>query len=162
MELIGALERFDPSRGVKFSTFMARPVWGAMQDYLRSLDFVPRYVRKRHKAGEMLALRRRLLRAPGRVADAAGLLLQEEPFDLAWLTFCAAHVAGHQLFDLSQIDGVDADAELVLRGALDEVYEAVDAAIGRVVRALPAETDLMVISPVGISARLRTTRVPRR
>lgn len=82
----------------------------------------------RHRAGEMLALRRRLLRAPGRVADAAGVLLAQEPFDLAWLTFCAAHVAGHQLFDLSQIDGVDADAAPVLGGTLDEVYEAVDAA----------------------------------
>ena len=104
----------------------------------------------RHKAGEMLALRRRLLRAPGRVADAAGLLLGQERFDLAWLTFCAAHVAGHQFFDLSQIDGVDADVEPVLSGTLDEVVEAVDAAIGRVVRSLPAGNDLMVISPVGM------------
>ena len=32
------------------------------------------------------------------------LLLGEQPFDLAWLTFCAAHVAGHQFWDLSQLD----------------------------------------------------------
>ena len=30
--------------------------------------------------------------------------LGEQPFDLAWLTFCAAHVAGHQFWDLSQLD----------------------------------------------------------
>ena len=28
----------------------------------------------------------------------------ERPFDLAWLTFCAAHVAGHQFWDLSLLD----------------------------------------------------------
>ncbi len=106
----------------------------------------------RHTAGEMLGLRRRLLGAPGRVADAATLLLPEQPFDLAWLTFCAAHVAGHQFWDLSQIDaaGLDADAERVLGSTLDDVYVAVDAAIGRVVAALPPGTDVMVISPVGM------------
>lgn len=105
-----------------------------------------------HRAGEMLGLRRRLLGAPGRVADAATLLLPEQPFDLAWLTFCAAHVAGHQFWDLSQIDaaGLDHDAERVLRSTLDDVYVAVDAALGRVVAALPAGTDVMVISPVGM------------
>jgi len=110
----------------------------------------------RHKAGEMLALRHRLLGAPGRVADAATLLLDQEPYDLAWLTFCAAHVAGHQFFDLSQIDGLDADVAPVLGQTLDQVYEAVDAALGRIVRALPADADLMVISPVGME--LNTSR----
>lgn len=105
-----------------------------------------------HTAREMLALRRRLLGAPGRVADAATLFLQEEPFDLAWLTFCAAHIAGHQFWDLSQVEpaGLDASSERVLAGALDEVYEAVDAAIARVLAALPPDADLIVLSPVGM------------
>jgi predicted AlkP superfamily phosphohydrolase/phosphomutase len=106
----------------------------------------------RHTADEMLGLRRRLLAAPGRVADAATLLLAEQPFDLAWLTFCAAHVAGHQFWDLSQFDpaGLDPAAERVLASTLDDVYRAVDAALGRIVAALPADADLMVVSPVGM------------
>ncbi|MBN2623301.1 MAG: alkaline phosphatase family protein [Acidimicrobiales bacterium] len=106
----------------------------------------------RHTVSEMLALRRRLLGAPGRVVDAAALYLAEQPFDLAWLTFCAAHVAGHQFWDLSQIDpdGLDAGAEHVLGGTLEQVYEAVDTALARVVAALPAGADVMVISPVGM------------
>jgi len=106
----------------------------------------------RHSVGEMLGLRRRLLAAPGRVADAAELLLAEQRFDLAWLTFCAAHVAGHQFWDLSQLDpaGLDPSAERVLGAALEDVYVAVDAAIGRVLAALPPGGDLMVISPVGM------------
>jgi predicted AlkP superfamily phosphohydrolase/phosphomutase len=106
----------------------------------------------RHTADEMLGLRRRLLAAPGRVADAATLLLGEQAFDLAWLTFCAAHVAGHQFWDLSQLDpaGLDAGAERVLGSTLDDVYRAVDTAIGRILAALPPDADLMVVSPVGM------------
>ena len=105
-----------------------------------------------HTVGEMLALRRRLLGAPARVADAATLMLGQEPFDLAWLTFCAAHVAGHQFWDLSQLDAAELDdaARRVLGTALEDVYAAVDLAIGRIVAALPEGADLMVISPVGM------------
>jgi predicted AlkP superfamily phosphohydrolase/phosphomutase len=106
----------------------------------------------RHTVGEMLGLRRRLLGAPGRVVDATRLYLGEQSFDLAWLTFCAAHVAGHQFWDLSQLDpaGLDPRAERVLATTLEDVYIAIDAAIGRIVDTLPPDGDLMVISPVGM------------
>ncbi|HEY8527381.1 MAG TPA: alkaline phosphatase family protein [Acidimicrobiales bacterium] len=106
----------------------------------------------RHTVDEMLGLRRRLLSAPGRVAEAATLMLDEQPYDLAWLTFCAAHVAGHQFWDLSQLDPNELDpaSERVLGGTLEEVYRAVDAALGRIVDALPPGADVMVVSPVGM------------
>jgi predicted AlkP superfamily phosphohydrolase/phosphomutase len=105
-----------------------------------------------HTVPEMLALRRRLLGAPGRVADAATVLLGTEPFDLAWLTFCAAHVAGHQFWDPAQLADADLEAgsRLVLGGALEDVYVAVDRALGRIVAALPADADVIVLSPVGM------------
>ncbi|MGD9796928.1 MAG: hypothetical protein AB7H43_01335 [Acidimicrobiia bacterium] len=105
-----------------------------------------------HTVKEMLGLRQRLLSAPGRVADATALLLAEAPYDLAWVTFCAAHIAGHQFWDLSQLDPdqLDGESEHLLGGTLADVYVAVDAALGRVVSALPPGTDLMVISPVGM------------
>lgn len=108
----------------------------------------------RHTVHEMLGLRRRLLDAPARVADAATLLLAEQPFDLAWLTFCAAHVAGHQFWDLSQLDADDLAASdgaaHVLGTTLEQVYQAVDAALARVVASLPAGADVLVVSPVGM------------
>lgn len=106
----------------------------------------------RHSAEEMLGLRRRLLGAPGRVADAFEVLSADGDVDLVWLTFCAAHVAGHQFWDLSQLDpgGLDDAAARLLGTALDDVYAAVDAAIGRVVATLPPEADLLVLSPVGM------------
>lgn len=106
----------------------------------------------RHTVDEMLGLRRRLLGAPGRVVEAARLFLAERSFDLAWLTFCAAHVAGHQFWDLSQLDPAKLDpaAERVLGRTLEDVYTAVDTALGEVVAVLPPDADLLVVSPVGM------------
>jgi len=45
--LLQSADRYDPSRGVKFQTYANRRVEGAMLDYLRSLDWRPRSVRRR-------------------------------------------------------------------------------------------------------------------
>ncbi|UCE60318.1 MAG: FliA/WhiG family RNA polymerase sigma factor [Phycisphaerales bacterium] len=45
--LIDALEAFDVNRGVKFETYCAPRIRGAILDELRSMDWVPRLVRSR-------------------------------------------------------------------------------------------------------------------
>ena len=45
--LIGAIERFDPDREIKFETYAISRIKGAIIDELRSLDWVPRSVRTR-------------------------------------------------------------------------------------------------------------------
>ncbi len=45
--LMDAIDSFDPQRGVKFETFCAPRIRGAILDELRSLDWVPRLVRSR-------------------------------------------------------------------------------------------------------------------
>ena len=50
--LIGAIERFDPEREIKFETFAVARVKGAIIDELRSLDWVPRSVRARAREVE--------------------------------------------------------------------------------------------------------------
>ncbi|MGH3966344.1 MAG: alkaline phosphatase family protein [Pseudonocardiaceae bacterium] len=105
----------------------------------------------RSSTRDLLRLRRDLLAASGRAADAAKLLLAGNRFDLTWLTFSAGHVAGHQFWDLSQVDdSVDAATRHLLSGALEEVYQSVDAAFGRVLAALPDGADVIVVSPVGM------------
>ncbi len=100
---------------------------------------------------ELLALRAKLIAAPGRIADAAVELLRRDRYDLAWLTFSAAHLAGHQFWDLSQLAAAPGDHErALLRGALEDVYSEVDAAFGRVLAALPGEADVIVASAVGM------------
>jgi predicted AlkP superfamily phosphohydrolase/phosphomutase len=61
-------------------------------------------------------------------------------------------VAGHQFWDLSQLDdaALDDASRTVLGDTLADVYVEVDTAIGRIVRALPEDADVMLISPVGM------------
>ena len=45
--MLGAIERFDPDREIKFETYAISRIKGAIIDELRSLDWVPRSVRTR-------------------------------------------------------------------------------------------------------------------
>jgi RNA polymerase sigma factor FliA len=45
--LIGAIERYDPDRDIKFETYAIARIKGAIIDELRALDWVPRSVRSR-------------------------------------------------------------------------------------------------------------------
>ena len=64
--LMDAIEQFDPGRKVKFETFSAIRIRGAMMDELRGLDWVPRLVRQRAKmlTESTAALRASLGRQP--------------------------------------------------------------------------------------------------
>jgi RNA polymerase sigma factor FliA len=64
--LIGAIERFDPDREIKFETYAIARIKGAIIDELRSLDWVPRSVRTRARQIEraIAELERTLMRAP--------------------------------------------------------------------------------------------------
>jgi RNA polymerase sigma factor for flagellar operon FliA len=63
--LIGAIERFDPEREIKFETFAVSRIKGSIIDELRSLDWVPRSVRA--KAREIESTQTRLEHELGRV-----------------------------------------------------------------------------------------------
>jgi RNA polymerase sigma factor for flagellar operon FliA len=64
--LIGAIERFDPDRDIKFETYAISRIKGSIIDELRSLDWVPRSVRSRAREIERAIgeLEARLGRAP--------------------------------------------------------------------------------------------------
>ena len=50
--LIGAIERFDPDREIKFETYAISRIKGAILDELRSIDWVPRSVRAKVRSIE--------------------------------------------------------------------------------------------------------------
>jgi predicted AlkP superfamily phosphohydrolase/phosphomutase len=102
---------------------------------------------------QLRRLRERFLQAPRRVADLAIERLRERSFDFAWIVFAAPHLAGHRLWEVPPYLGEDAVSEAErqrLDGALAEVYEEVDAQLGRVLEALPDECDVIVCSVLGM------------
>ena len=100
----------------------------------------------------LLRFARRLLAAPVRAADAAVDLLERDRFDLMWVTIAPAHFAGHWLWDPGRLFNgqLDPADRAELERLLPDVYAATDRAIGRIVEALPAGADLIVLSPTGI------------
>lgn len=107
------------------------------------------------------SLARRLCDGLPRVVAAATELLRRESFDLCWIALLAAHFAGHWTWDLGTILGESAARTHRLDDILAGVYEAVDAALGRIVAALPAGADVVVASPTGIGAnRSRSDFLP--
>jgi RNA polymerase sigma factor for flagellar operon FliA len=80
--LMDAIEQFDPDRKVKFETFSAIRIRGAMMDELRGLDWVPRLVRQRAKMlSEATAhLRSHLGRQPSEEEVAGAMNVPMEEF----------------------------------------------------------------------------------
>jgi RNA polymerase sigma factor for flagellar operon FliA len=79
--LIGAIERYDPGREIKFETYAISRIKGAIIDELRSLDWVPRSVRTRARQIEraIAELERSLMRAPTdeEIAAKVGITTEE-------------------------------------------------------------------------------------
>ncbi|MDX6632860.1 MAG: polymerase sigma factor FliA [Solirubrobacterales bacterium] len=64
--LVGAIERFEPEREIKFETYAVARIRGAIIDELRSLDWVPRSTRSKARQIEQAAMKleHTLQRAP--------------------------------------------------------------------------------------------------
>ena len=81
--LIGAIERYDPARDVKFETYAMARIKGQIIDELRSMDWVPRSVRARARQIERAIgeLEARLGRAPTDEEIAQKLSITEEELE---------------------------------------------------------------------------------
>ncbi len=79
--LIGAIERFDPDRDIKFETYAIARIKGSIIDELRAMDWVPRSVRSRARDIErsIAELERKLMRAPTdeEIAEKLGITTDE-------------------------------------------------------------------------------------
>ena len=106
--LIGAIERFEPERGIKFETFAMTRIRGAIIDELRSLDWVPRSVRSRAREIETMQakLEHELQRAPNEAELAAKLNMTEEELQSALLEIANSSVyALDELWTVSDSSG---------------------------------------------------------
>ncbi len=79
--LIGAIERYEPDRDVKFETYAIARIKGAIIDELRAMDWVPRSVRSRAREIEraIAQLEAKIGRAPTdeEIADKVGITVEE-------------------------------------------------------------------------------------
>jgi RNA polymerase sigma factor for flagellar operon FliA len=77
--LIDAIEKFDPSRRIKFETYAIARIKGAIIDELRAIDWVPRSVRAKARAVEKAysKLEHVLLRSPTDAEVAAEMGISE-------------------------------------------------------------------------------------
>jgi len=108
MGLIGAIERFEPERGIKFETFAMTRIRGAIIDELRSLDWVPRSVRARAREIEaaQAKLEHELQRAPSEAELAKRLGVSEEELQTSLLEIANSSVyALDELWTVSDSSG---------------------------------------------------------
>jgi RNA polymerase sigma factor FliA len=107
--LIGAIERYDPDRDVKFETYAIARIRGAIIDELRALDWVPRSVRSRARDIERAIgeLEAKLGRVPTDEEIAGKLGLSTEELDESLSEISRSSIAA--LDELWTISGTGGD-----------------------------------------------------
>ncbi len=102
----------------------------------------------------------RLLAGPPRVADLVIAALPDVRPDVLVACFPSIHLGGHRLYDpAAVVEGISPRAAAELRRALTEIVVAADAAMGRIIDALPGDADVVVFSPIGMAADSSRTDV---
>jgi RNA polymerase sigma factor for flagellar operon FliA len=120
--LIGAIERFEPEREIKFETYAITRIRGAIIDELRSMDWVPRSVRSRAREIERAnsKLEHRLQRAPTDDEMAAELGIPLEEFHDSLLQIANSSLAAlDELWGVTDGDGISLRDTLQDPGAPD-------------------------------------------
>jgi RNA polymerase sigma factor FliA len=143
--LIGAIERYDLEREIKFETFAVARIKGAIIDELRSLDWVPRSVRAKARDVERAnqTLEGKLGRTPTDEEMAEKLEMTTEEFNASLLdianssvlalddlwTFADPEGGGGQISVLDTIqdpDAVDPEAEANTSELKDRLADAIE------------------------------------
>ena len=105
--LMHAIDRFDPERGVRFTTFATQSINSAVLDYLRSIDWAPRLARSRSR--KLNTARQTLTKELGREPDEEELFKQ---MDMSRKEFLLTVRDGSLTSTVSLAAGADApDAE---------------------------------------------------
>jgi RNA polymerase sigma factor FliA len=151
--LIGAIERFDPARDIKFETYAIARIKGSIIDELRSMDWVPRSVRARARDIEraIVDLESRLTRAPTDEEIATKLGITEEEFQDSLLEISRSSIAA--LDELWASPGSSGDAVALIDTIEDPsaaepqsamAHTEVREALGEAISRLPEREKLVV------------------
>jgi RNA polymerase sigma factor for flagellar operon FliA len=151
--LIGAIERFDPDRDIKFETYAIARIKGSIIDELRSMDWVPRSVRARARDIEraIASLEAKLTRAPTDEEIAAALNITEEEFQDSLLEISRSSIAA--LDELWSAPGSSGDAVALIDTIEDPLaaepqsamaHTELREALGEAISRLPEREKLVV------------------
>ncbi len=110
----------------------------------------------------LLRLARVLEASSDRLASAAVEGVVEMQPDVLVAGLVAVHLGGHQLWNpASVVPGLGREASSRLQGSLHTIYEQADAALGRILGALPPDADVIVFSGLGMGPEYsRTDMLP--
>ncbi len=150
--LMDAIEKFDPSKKIQFKTYAEFRIRGAMLDELRSMDWIPRSIRK--KASELEKTYERLEKELGRpaedeeVAEALGLSMDafyqllDKTKNVTFLDIeiIRRRMPDHTDDDLFDLIADDNEADPFVQLNLTEVKELLSEAI----KELPEKEKLVV------------------
>ena len=169
--LVKAVDHFDPRRKVKFESYAISTVRGAMLEYLRREDWVPRSVRSKqkllHRAEEDLALKKGM----ENVTDNDRAAYLELPIDAFYQLYYEANVL--QVVSLEDVVGdsehEDLDPLVVLESVKSKDpdpdtlarYEAVDLFLRRA-RAARADFALTRENAAAVAEKRLLLRAPMR
>jgi RNA polymerase sigma factor for flagellar operon FliA len=140
--LISAIERFDPSRDIRFETFAITRVKGSIIDELRSLDWVPRSVRAKareiERANAKLEHQLRRALTDREMADALDVSIEEfqeslvrisnssvVALDELWTVSDSSGDTVSLLDTIQDPDAVDPSREMALTDMKDRLAEAI-------------------------------------
>jgi RNA polymerase sigma factor for flagellar operon FliA len=151
--LIGAIERFDPDRDIKFETYAIARIKGSIIDELRSMDWVPRSVRARARDIErtIASLEAKLTRAPTDEEIAAALNITEGEFQDSLLEISRSSIAA--LDELWSSPGSSGDAVALIDTIEDPqaaepqsamAHTEIREALGEAIARLPEREKLVV------------------
>lgn len=108
LTLLSSIDRFDPEKGVKFETYVAKRIRGMVVDLARKQDWLPRNVRQRAREINQTtaALSNELGRFPtdGEIAEALGISVEKYQKDVANVALSNV-LSLDALMDLREYDG---------------------------------------------------------
>src|SRR5438874_3935672 len=118
--LMGAIERYDPDRDVKFETYAIARIKGSIIDELRAMDWVPRSVRARARDIEraIAELEKKLERAPTDEEIAGKLGITEGELEDSLTDIARSSIAA--LDELWTVSGGDGDQVALIDTLEDE------------------------------------------
>ena len=108
LTLLGAIDKFDPSKGVKFETYVSKRIRGMVIDLARKQDWMPRNVRQRAKEIDQAAaeLSASLGRYPTEAEIAAHLGVTQERYQKDTANIALSNVLSLDLLmDTRETDG---------------------------------------------------------